>query len=88
MPLCVFQVMTLTNEGGRLRRNTVLEHGRDFELLPEPVWKALSAWYGGSPVLPRTVRIYQSDSGSCPLGSFDLFLNTFCAMKRNRTNFA
>ena len=52
------QVMTLTNEGGRLKRDRMLCRGRDFELLPEAVWKALSAWYGGTPALPRTVSSY------------------------------
>ena len=33
----------------------MLIRGRDFELVPEAVWKALSAWYGGSPALPRSV---------------------------------
>ena len=54
LELCL-QVMTLTNEGGRLKRDKTLVQGRDFELLPEPVWCALSGWYGGSPALPRTV---------------------------------
>ena len=35
----------------------MLARGRDFELLPEPVWKSLSSWYGGSPALPRTVSL-------------------------------
>ncbi|XP_071094049.1 ubiquitin carboxyl-terminal hydrolase 32-like isoform X1 [Haliotis cracherodii] len=46
---------TLTNEGGRLKRDTVLVRGKDFELVPEPIWRALSSWYGGAPALPRTV---------------------------------
>ena len=45
----------LTNEGGRLKRDKMLIRGRDFEFVPEAVWKALSAWYGGSPALPRSV---------------------------------
>ena len=49
------KVMTLTNEGGRLKRDKMLARGRDFELVPESVWKCLSSWYGGSPALPRTV---------------------------------
>ncbi|XP_006811225.1 ubiquitin carboxyl-terminal hydrolase 32-like [Saccoglossus kowalevskii] len=51
------KVMMLTNEGGRLRKNATLVRGRDFEILPEPVWKALLSWYGGSPALPRNVII-------------------------------
>ncbi|ELT99007.1 hypothetical protein CAPTEDRAFT_129894 [Capitella teleta] len=53
------KVATLTNEGGRLQRDRMLARGRDFELVPEAVWKALSAWYGGSVPLPRTVIISQ-----------------------------
>ncbi|KAL3857432.1 hypothetical protein ACJMK2_012103, partial [Sinanodonta woodiana] len=49
------KVVTLTNEGGRLRRDTMLVWQKDFELVPEPVWRALSAWYGGGPAIPRTV---------------------------------
>ncbi|XP_066297333.1 ubiquitin carboxyl-terminal hydrolase 32-like isoform X2 [Branchiostoma lanceolatum] len=51
------KVMMLTNEGGRLKRDRILIRGRDYELLPEPVWRALQNWYGGSPALPRTVII-------------------------------
>ncbi|XP_070572719.1 ubiquitin carboxyl-terminal hydrolase 32-like isoform X2 [Ptychodera flava] len=51
------KVMMLTNEGGRLKRNTTLAVGRDFEILPDPVWKALMTWYGGQPALPRNVII-------------------------------
>ncbi|KAK2185909.1 hypothetical protein NP493_217g02044 [Ridgeia piscesae] len=51
------KVQTLTNEGGRLKRDRMLARDRDFKLLPEPVWKALSAWYGSSVSLPRTVIV-------------------------------
>ncbi|XP_041349176.1 ubiquitin carboxyl-terminal hydrolase 32-like [Gigantopelta aegis] len=50
-----YKVTTLTNEGGRLKRDVMLVRGKDFELVPEPVWRALSSWYGGAPALPRTV---------------------------------
>ncbi|KAK7088275.1 hypothetical protein V1264_022210 [Littorina saxatilis] len=46
---------SLTNEGGRLRRDVMLVRGKDFEIVPEPIWRALASWYGGSPALPRTV---------------------------------
>ena len=49
--------MTLTNEGGRLKRDMMLVDGKDFKLVPDLVWKALSTWYGGSPALPRTVSV-------------------------------
>ncbi len=29
--------------------------GRDFELIPQRLWRALVNWYGGSPALPRHV---------------------------------
>ena len=49
--------MILTGEGGKLKRNIPLVRGRDFEIIPEPVWRALQQWYGGGPALPRTVPI-------------------------------
>ncbi|CAI9715032.1 ubiquitin carboxyl-terminal hydrolase 32-like [Octopus vulgaris] len=49
------KVMTLTIEGGRLKKDVPLVRSRDFEIVPEPVWRALSSWYGGNPALPRTV---------------------------------
>ncbi|KAI8749325.1 ubiquitin carboxyl-terminal hydrolase 32 [Biomphalaria glabrata] len=47
--------LSLTNEGGRLKRDTVLARGKDFEIVPECIWRALTTWYGGQPALPRTV---------------------------------
>nr|CAD7196012.1 unnamed protein product [Timema douglasi] len=49
------EVVTLTGEGGKLKRNLVLVRSRDFELVPDSLWKALFQWYGGSPALPRQV---------------------------------
>ena len=49
------QFSSLTNEGGRLRRDVMLVRGKDFEIVPEPIWRALACWYGGAPALPRTV---------------------------------
>ncbi|KAI1893379.1 hypothetical protein AGOR_G00123130 [Albula goreensis] len=46
---------TLTMEGGRLRRSPNLLAGRDFETVPEPVWRALYHWYGANLSLPRPV---------------------------------
>ncbi|GFR71292.1 ubiquitin carboxyl-terminal hydrolase 32 [Elysia marginata] len=47
---------SLTNEGGRLRRDITLVRGKDFEIVPECIWRALTSWYGESVVaLPRTV---------------------------------
>lgn len=49
----------LTGEGGRLKMDVVLTCGRDFEIVPEAVWRALLQWYGGAPALPRQVSIFQ-----------------------------
>uniref|UniRef100_A0A8B9JPI4 Ubiquitin carboxyl-terminal hydrolase 32 n=1 Tax=Astyanax mexicanus TaxID=7994 RepID=A0A8B9JPI4_ASTMX len=46
---------TLTMEGGRLKRALHLMAGRDFETVPEPVWRALYHWYGANLSLPRPV---------------------------------
>lgn len=48
------QVNSLTGEGGKLKKNFGIR-SRDFELVPDSLWKALSQWYGGSPALPRQV---------------------------------
>lgn len=48
--------MSLTTEGGVLKSDSNLSRGKDFELLPEALWNALSRWYrGGTPALPRRV---------------------------------
>ncbi|KAK9874217.1 hypothetical protein WA026_002571 [Henosepilachna vigintioctopunctata] len=49
------KVTTLTGEGGRLKRDTTLVQHRDFELVPDSLWKALALWYGGPLPLPRQV---------------------------------
>ncbi|XP_041750795.2 ubiquitin carboxyl-terminal hydrolase 32-like isoform X1 [Coregonus clupeaformis] len=46
---------TLTMEGGLLRRSPSLILSRDFEVVPEPVWRALYHWYGANLSLPRPV---------------------------------
>ncbi|KAJ8972102.1 hypothetical protein NQ314_000328 [Rhamnusium bicolor] len=51
----MFKVPTLTGEGGRLKRDIALVQRRDFELVPDSLWKALSMWYGGLLPLPRQV---------------------------------
>lgn len=48
---------TLTMEGGRLKRSLQLVPGRDFEIVPEPVWRALYHWYGANLSLPRPVSV-------------------------------
>lgn len=46
---------TLTMEGGRLKKSHQLLSGREFETVPEPVWRALYHWYGANLSLPRPV---------------------------------
>lgn len=45
----------LTGEGGHLRRDVTLAQHRDFELLPDALWRALALWYGAPDPLPRQV---------------------------------
>ena len=49
------KVPSLTGEGGKLKSALKLQRGKDFELIPERLWKALQQWYGGSLPLPRQV---------------------------------
>ena len=53
------QAPTLTMEGGRLRSAPQLLATRDFETVPEPVWRALYHWYGANLSLPRPVRTHK-----------------------------
>lgn len=64
---------TLTMEGGRLRRLLQLVPGRDFEIVPEPVWRALYHWYGANLSLPRPV-ILESRTGRPELELFPRYL--------------
>ncbi|XP_029922216.1 ubiquitin carboxyl-terminal hydrolase 32 isoform X5 [Myripristis murdjan] len=64
---------TLTMEGGRLKRSLQLVAGRDFETVPEPVWRALYHWYGANLSLPRPV-IQQSKTGQAELELFPRYL--------------
>jgi ubiquitin carboxyl-terminal hydrolase 6/32 len=50
-----YKVPNLTTEGGRLKTGVRLVRGKDFEILPERLWRALAMWYGGSPALQRQV---------------------------------
>lgn len=43
-------------EGGRLKRSPQLVEGKDYVMVPEPVWRALYHWYGANLSLPRPVR--------------------------------
>ncbi|XP_059091562.1 ubiquitin carboxyl-terminal hydrolase 32-like isoform X4 [Tigriopus californicus] len=49
------RITSLTAEGGKLKTSVKLVRGKDFELIPERLWRALVLWYGGSPSLPRQV---------------------------------
>ncbi|XP_039299269.1 ubiquitin carboxyl-terminal hydrolase 32 isoform X1 [Nilaparvata lugens] len=59
-----YKVGTLTGEGAKLKQSPTLVRGRDYELVPDSLWKALCQWYGGSPALPRQVIMSKS---SCEL---------------------
>ncbi|XP_045580823.1 ubiquitin carboxyl-terminal hydrolase 32 isoform X3 [Salmo salar] len=64
---------SLTMEGGRLKQSLQLVAGRDFETVPEPVWRALFHWYGANLSLPRPV-IQQTETGHAELELFPLYL--------------
>lgn len=64
---------TLTMEGGRLKRFLQLVPSRDFEMVPEPVWRALYHWYGANLSLPRPV-ILESKTGQAELELFPRYL--------------
>ncbi|XP_067866457.1 ubiquitin carboxyl-terminal hydrolase 32 isoform X2 [Heterodontus francisci] len=64
---------TLTLEGGRLKRNPVLVRGKDYEIVPEPVWRALYHWYGANLSLPRPV-IKNTMSNQAELELFPRYL--------------
>ncbi|XP_028319890.1 ubiquitin carboxyl-terminal hydrolase 32 isoform X2 [Gouania willdenowi] len=64
---------TLTMEGGRLKRSRLLVPSRDFEIVPEPVWRGLYHWYGANLSLPRPV-ILESKKGQTELELFPRYL--------------
>uniref|UniRef100_A0A182PRW5 ubiquitinyl hydrolase 1 n=1 Tax=Anopheles epiroticus TaxID=199890 RepID=A0A182PRW5_9DIPT len=67
------QIPTLTGEGGRLKRDLTLVQHRDFELVPDSLWKALAQWYGGPLPLPRQV-IQPHSNGDVELELYPLNL--------------
>uniref|UniRef100_A0A2R5LJ75 Ubiquitin carboxyl-terminal hydrolase 32 n=1 Tax=Ornithodoros turicata TaxID=34597 RepID=A0A2R5LJ75_9ACAR len=75
MPTAI-KATVLTGEGGRLHRNVPLVQGRDFEVVPESVWRALYQWYGGSPALPRQV-VQPLGGGSPELELYPVCLKLF-----------
>ncbi|XP_029026733.1 ubiquitin carboxyl-terminal hydrolase 32 isoform X5 [Betta splendens] len=64
---------TLTMEGARLKHTLQLVPDRDFETVPEPVWRALYHWYGANLSLPRPV-ILESKTGQAELELFPRYL--------------
>ncbi|AWO98445.1 Ubiquitin carboxyl-terminal hydrolase [Scophthalmus maximus] len=79
---------TLTMEGGRLKHSLQLVTGRDFETVPEPVWRALYHWYGANLSLPRPV-ILESKKGQAELELFPryvLFLRQQPATRSPQSN--
>ena len=45
----------ISGEGGKLKPSLRLIRGKDFELIPERLWRALIHWYGGAPAVRRQV---------------------------------
>ncbi|CAB3376870.1 Hypothetical predicted protein [Cloeon dipterum] len=74
------KIPPLTAEGGKLRRSNLVK-GRDYQLLPLALWKALEQWYGGSPALPRQV-IRPTDGAEPELELYPLVLK----IMRHQTN--
>ncbi|XP_062555918.1 ubiquitin carboxyl-terminal hydrolase 32 isoform X2 [Armigeres subalbatus] len=72
-PILYKQIPTLTGEGGRLKRDLTLVQHRDFELVPDSLWKALSQWYSGPLPLPRQV-IQPLNTGDVELELYPLNL--------------
>ena len=58
-------ITVLTGEGGKLKNAGKLLRGRDYELVPERLWKFLVQLYGGSPALPR--QVIRTRAGSVEL---------------------
>uniref|UniRef100_A0A8C5LTF2 Ubiquitin carboxyl-terminal hydrolase 32 n=1 Tax=Leptobrachium leishanense TaxID=445787 RepID=A0A8C5LTF2_9ANUR len=67
------KVPSLTLEGGRLKQSPSLIRGKDYEIVPEPVWRALYHWYGANLSLPRPV-IKNSKTGLPELELFPRYL--------------
>ncbi|XP_078535928.1 ubiquitin carboxyl-terminal hydrolase 32 isoform X1 [Lissotriton helveticus] len=79
---------SLTLEGGRLKRTPQLVRGRDYEIVPEPVWRALYHWYGANLSLPRPV-IKNSKTNLAELELFPrylLFLRQQPATRQQQSN--
>ncbi|XP_050177816.1 ubiquitin carboxyl-terminal hydrolase 32 isoform X4 [Myiozetetes cayanensis] len=64
---------SLTMEGGRLKRSPQLVEGKDYVMVPEPVWRALYHWYGANLSLPRPV-IKNSKTNVAELELFPRYL--------------
>ncbi|KAJ7406795.1 hypothetical protein WISP_131482 [Willisornis vidua] len=64
---------SLTMEGGRLKRSPQLVEGKDYVMVPEPVWRALYHWYGANLSLPRPV-IKNSKTNAAELELFPRYL--------------
>ena len=65
-------ITVLTGEGGKLKNSGKLIRGRDFELVPERIWKFLVQIYGGSPPLPR--QVIKNKNGNVELELNPLFI--------------
>ena len=49
------KTLLFSGEGGKLKPSLRLIRGKDFELIPERLWRALIQWYGGAPAVRRQV---------------------------------
>ncbi|KAJ7308868.1 hypothetical protein JRQ81_008142 [Phrynocephalus forsythii] len=79
---------TLTLEGGRLKQSPHLIQGKDYEIVPEPVWRALYHWYGANLSLPRPViqnkATHHPELELCP--RYLLFLRQQPATRTQQSN--
>ena len=53
--MMIFFTYKFSGEGGKLKPSLRLIRGKDFELIPERLWRALIHWYGGAPAVRRQV---------------------------------
>ncbi|XP_059478649.1 ubiquitin carboxyl-terminal hydrolase 32 [Neocloeon triangulifer] len=80
----VNKIPPLTAEGGKLKKS-MLAKGRDYQLLPLALWKALEQWYGGAPALPRQV-IRPKEGADPELELYPLVLKIMRHQANPRTN--
>ncbi|XP_049935881.1 ubiquitin carboxyl-terminal hydrolase 10-like isoform X2 [Nymphaea colorata] len=62
-----------------------LQEGRDYELVPEVVWKRLVEWYGGGPALPRILISPNPSRKELVVEVYPLLLHLTVAPKGTRS---